>query len=90
MAGGKGTRIKKYLNGYPKPLVKINNNRFLYFLLKYFLKYIFGKIYILAGYKGQKIKNLYHGKNLIFCDVEVIIEKKPMGTGGQFIILEKK
>ena len=25
LAGGKGTRIKKYLNDNPKPMVKFNN-----------------------------------------------------------------
>ena len=45
LAGGKGTRIKKYLNGYPKPMININGNRFLFLLLKYFSKFITGNIY---------------------------------------------
>ena len=36
LAGGKGTRIKKYLNGDPKPLVKINNISFIEILLRYY------------------------------------------------------
>ena len=29
LAGGKGTRIKQYLKGLPKPMAKFNNKHFL-------------------------------------------------------------
>ena len=32
LAGGKGTRIKKYLHNKPKPMVKFNEIYFLQFL----------------------------------------------------------
>ena len=37
LAGGKGSRIKKYLNNNPKPLIKIDNSSILY---KIFFKYV--------------------------------------------------
>ena len=73
LAGGKGTRIKKYLNGDPKPLVKINNISFIEILLRYYSKYITGDIYILAGYRGWKIKNIII--NISTSAVKVIVEK---------------
>ena len=33
LAGGKGTRIRKYLNNYPKPLAKISHLYFLEYLI---------------------------------------------------------
>ena len=67
LAGGRGSRIKDYLKSYPKPMINVNGNRFLFLLLKYFSKYVTGNIYILAGYRGQKIKKNCITKNyLIF------------------------
>ena len=90
LAGGKGTRIKKYIKGYPKPMININGNRFLFLLLKYFSKFITGNIYILAGYRGQTIKKLYHKKLFNFCKVNVLVEKKTLGTGGAVYSLKNK
>ena len=82
LAGGKGTRISKYLKGHSKPMIKINDQIFLSLIIRYFSKYIFGNIYILAGYKGKEIKKKFHGKFFNFCEVKVIVEKKLLGTGG--------
>ena len=90
LAGGRGSRIKDYLKSYPKPMINVNGNRFLFLLLKYFSKYVTGNIYILAGYRGQKIKKLYHKKLFNFCEVNVLIEKKTLGTGGAVYSLKNK
>ena len=39
------------------------------------------KIYF-SSYKGKKFKSLYNNKKFNFIDSEVIIEKRPLGTGG--------
>ena len=90
LAGGKGTRIKKYLNGYPKPLVKIKNFRFLDLLIKKICKYNINNLIILAGYKGNLIKKKYHNKSFNFVKTKVIIEKNPLGTGGALAQLRNK
>ena len=90
LAGGKGTRINKYLKGHSKPMIKINDQVFLSLIIKYFSKYIFGNIYILAGYKGKEIKEKFHGKFFNFCEVKVIIEKKLLGTGGALNNIKNK
>ena len=90
LAGGKGSRIKKYLNKKPKPLVKINNFSFLDLLIKKICKYNFNKLYILAGYRGHQIKKKYHNKNFNFISCEVIIEKKALGTAGSLSQLKNK
>ena len=53
LAGGKGSRIKKFLQNKPKPMMKFNNIYFLQYLINNFSKYPFNKIYILTGFKKQ-------------------------------------
>ena len=69
LAGGKGSRIKKFLNGKPKPLVKISNYYFLDLLIGNISKYNFSKIYILAGYRGSHIYKKYHNKFVNFVPI---------------------
>ena len=39
LAGGRGSRIKKFLNNLPKPMAKINKIYFLQYLINIFSKY---------------------------------------------------
>ena len=55
LVGGKGTRIKKYLNGSPKPMMKFNDKYFLNYIINLTSKYNFKKIYLLTGYKSDII-----------------------------------
>lgn len=90
LAGGKGTRIKKFLFGKPKPLIKINKKPFITYILNHYSKFNFKKIYILAGHKGHLFKKKYHERYYNTSEIEVIIEKKPMDTGGALFSLKKK
>ena len=90
LAGGKGTRIKKYLNDIPKPLLKINNLYFLDYLINNISKYYINKIYILAGFKGEKIKSIYNNKEVNLVPIRVLIEKKVLGTGGSLSLIKNK
>ena len=53
LAGGYGSRIKKYLKDKPKPLLKFQNKPFLDLILNHYSKFPFEKIFILAGYKAK-------------------------------------
>tara|TARA_B110000008_G_scaffold270348_1_gene300497 strand:+ start:1724 stop:2911 length:1188 start_codon:yes stop_codon:yes gene_type:complete len=88
LAGGKGTRIKKFTRNKPKPLAKIGRFTFLDLLLSNVTKYNFRKIIILAGYKGQQIFKKYNNKSINFIKIQCIIEKKPLGTGGGLKIIK--
>ena len=89
LAGGKGLRIRNYLDNNPKPLAKINNLYFLDYLINNISKYYINKIYILAGYKGEKIKKFYDNKEVNLVPIKVIIEKKALGTGGALSLIKK-
>jgi D,D-heptose 1,7-bisphosphate phosphatase len=90
LAGGKGTRLKKYSHGKPKPLVKIQKKPFLDYLLFNISKFNFSKIFIIAGYKGKLIKNFYHNKTINLSKIEVVIEKDLKGTGGALFEVKNK
>ena len=90
LAGGKGSRIKQYLKDSPKPMLKFNKIHFIQYLLNKFSKYPFRNIYILTGYKGNKIFKKYHGKYINFIKINCIKEKKLMGTGGALYSLKNK
>ena len=90
LAGGKGTRIKKYLNNMPKPMLKFNHIYFLKYLINNFAKYPFKKIYILTGYKNNIIYKNFNNKIYNFIKVKCINEKKLLGTGGALYSLKKE
>ena len=89
LAGGKGTRIKKYLHNKPKPMVKFNEIFFLQYLINIYSKYPINKIFILTGYKSDIIFKNFHNKIFNFTKVVCIKEKKLMGTGGALLNLKR-
>ena len=89
LAGGKGSRIKKFLKNNPKPMAKFNNKYFIEYIIQNFSKYSFKRIFILTGYKSKIIINKFHKKLFNFVEVTCLKEKTPMGTGGALNILKK-
>lgn len=87
LAGGKGSRISKYLKRIPKPLFQIDNIPFIQHLVNYFHKYPFENTYILAGYRGRKIYKLFNGKIFNLIRINCLIENSPRGTGGSLNLL---
>ena len=90
LCGGKGTRLGALTKNIPKPLVKINNKYFLTYLIQFYQKFNFENIYLLAGYKGEKIKEKFDKKKFNFINTFCLIEKKPLGTGGSLNLLKNK
>ena len=90
LAGGKGTRIKKYLKGCPKPMLKFNKKYFLTYILNLTSKYDFNKIYILTGYRSKIIFKNFHNKSFNFIKVKCLKENDEMGTAGALSLLKGK
>jgi len=90
LVGGRGIRINKITKFIPKPLIKIKHKPFLKYLLNYYSKYNFNKILLLCGYKGNKIKKIYHKKNINLIPIECSIDKKRVGTGGALCQIKNK
>jgi D,D-heptose 1,7-bisphosphate phosphatase len=89
LAGGKGTRIKKKLGKYPKPMLKFNSKHFIQYILNNTSKYNFRRIIILCGYRHKIFFQKYHNKIINFTKVLCLKEKKLLGTGGALINLKK-
>lgn len=89
LAGGKGTRIKKYLGKYPKPMLKFNNKYFFQYILNHLSKYNFRRIIVLCGFRGNIFFKNYHNKLINLTKVICLKEKKLLGTGGALSNLKK-
>lgn len=90
LVGGRGTRLGSMSKNIPKPLLKINGISFLQHLINFYSKYYFQNIYLIAGYKGKKIKEEFHNKIFNLIKVTCVIEKKRKDTGGALFELKKK
>ena len=89
LAGGKGSRVKKFLGNSPKPMVKFNNKFFLQYLINQYSKYNFKRIIILTGFRSKIIHRKFNNINKNFINIVCLKEKKEMGTGGALFALKK-
>mgnify|MGYP001436116118 CR=1 FL=1 len=90
LAGGRGTRISKLTKKKPKPLIKFKNKHFLSYLINFYSKYPFQKIFILAGYRGQQIYKKFNKQISNGIEINCIVEKKELGTGGALSQIKRK
>jgi histidinol-phosphate phosphatase family protein len=90
LAGGRGSRIKNFSKGKPKPFIKFNNICFIDYLLNFYCKFDLNNIYILAGYKGNLIYKKFNGQIRNFVKIHCYIENKLLGTGGALKKIKKK
>ena len=72
LCGGRGSRINKITNNIPKPIIKFNGIYFLQYLINFYSRYNFKTIYLLAGYKGEKIKKIFTENRLNIKDSKKI------------------
>jgi len=82
LAGGKGSRIKKLLGKYPKPLLKFNKKHFIQYILNNKSKYNFKRIIILCGFRSSFFFKKFHEKKINLTEIICLKEKKLLGTGG--------
>ena len=83
--GGKGSRLGKITKKVPKPLIKINNKKFLDRLISGFVRFGFKKIILLTSYKSKNFINSYHNQIIRNTKIKCIDEGKAKGTGGSLI-----
>jgi D-glycero-alpha-D-manno-heptose 1-phosphate guanylyltransferase len=85
LAGGFGTRLQSILKGNPKPLADINGIPFLQLLFVNWIEQGFSKFVLSLHYEAYKIINLVEELKktiLANCEVDYVVEAKPLGTGG--------
>ena len=85
LVGGLGSRLGELTKKTPKPILKINNKRFLDVLIENFIRFGFSKITLLSSYKFKKFNKIYNNKSINSAKIKCINEGKPRGTGGALI-----
>lgn len=90
LAGGRGSRISLLTKNNQKCTSIFNKKIFLNYVLNYYCKFNFNKIFILTGYKSEKIHKYYNNYSKNFVNIECLKEKKPLGTGGALSVLKDK
>ena len=88
MAGGEGTRLGKFSNYFPKPLLPYESSTVIEKIISNFQEYSIKKFYISVRYKKNLIKSYLKenlNRKLTFFE-----EKKPLGTAGAIKFLKGK
>ncbi len=81
LAGGFGTRLRTIVSEVPKPMAPIGGVPFLQLLINFWEKQGITRFILSVGYKQQIIRE-YFGKEFAGCEIEYVVEDKPLGTGG--------
>jgi NDP-sugar pyrophosphorylase family protein len=86
LAGGFGTRLSQVVKDVPKPLAPIHGRPFLAYLLENYHRQGIRKFVFLVHHKASLMKDFVkqeqHSGILRYCEVNLIEEEQPMGTGG--------
>ncbi|OON35652.1 hypothetical protein BTJ39_22065 [Izhakiella australiensis] len=82
LAGGYGTRLKSISGDIPKPMVDISGKPFLYRLMEYVESQGVKRIVLSLSYEADYIIKRVTMDNPVKCEVDFVVEKNPLGTGG--------
>ena len=84
LAGGLGSRLGNLTKKTPKPLIKINNLPFLFYLILKLKNEGINDIVILVWNLSDKFKKI-NFKKIFGINIKLVKEKKKLGTGGCII-----
>tara|TARA_Y100000389_G_C17467702_1_gene527155 strand:- start:3064 stop:3783 length:720 start_codon:yes stop_codon:yes gene_type:complete len=90
LAGGKGTRFNPFSFVIPKPLMPLNQNPIILYLIKSFKKYNFKNFLISTGYQSELIRTYLGTGKKFGVKIEYYDEAKPLGTAGPLYKMRKK
>jgi len=82
LAGGQGSRMGELTRELPKPLLPVAGKPIIEYQISFLRKHGITEIYILSGYKGEKIKKYCQEKNNWGIKLYHIQETEPLGTAG--------
>lgn len=86
LAGGFGTRLSAVVKDVPKPLAPIHGRPFLAYLLENYRRQGIRNFVFLVHHKADLMKSFVEQESrqgvLKDCEVKLIEEQQPMGTGG--------
>jgi mannose-1-phosphate guanylyltransferase len=88
LAGGLGTRLRPLTETRPKPLIPILDRPMIEYTLDSLPKDV-DKAIIAVSYMGDELKSYFSKRDKSKCEVVVVTEEKPLGTGGAIKNIEK-
>ena len=80
LAGGKGTRLRGVDDSVPKPLVQVGGRPVIHRQIDSLLAGGCERVFVIGGYKGELLRERLAAD--FGARVEVIIEGRPLGSGG--------
>ena len=89
LAGGLGTRLGEITKKTPKPLIKVKNKPFIFYIIENLYRQGIRKFYILTWYKSKSFLKSIPSK-FRDAEIKVIKEKKKLGTAGCVINIINK
>jgi NDP-sugar pyrophosphorylase family protein len=89
LAGGKGTRFNPFSFVIPKPLMPINQNPIILYLVKSFKKFNFKNFLISTGYQSELIKTYLGDGKKFGVKIKYYDENIPLGTAGPLYKMKK-
>lgn len=82
LCGGLGTRLGALTQKTPKPLLKIGNVPFLFFIIENLHRQGFRRFFLAAHYLSDQFFDFAKEHEDRFPNIKVIVEETPLGTGG--------
>jgi len=89
LAGGLGTRLKNTIGEIPKCMAPVNQQPFLLYLFEFLEQHQCNRIILSLGYKSEIILEWLQNQTSSF-EIDFVIEKEPLGTGGGIQLALKK
>jgi D-glycero-alpha-D-manno-heptose 1-phosphate guanylyltransferase len=89
LAGGLGTRLRSVVPDLPKPMAPISGRPFLEYQLDYWIAQGISHFVLSVGYRYEAITT-HFGSRYNGAQIEYVIEERPLGTGGGFLLAAEK
>jgi len=85
LVGGKGSRLGELTKYFPKPMLEINEQPFLIYLIDTIERFGFKEIILLASHANKVLIDYFKDLEYKECKIKIIIEEAPLGTGGAIV-----
>lgn len=90
LAGGRGSRLSKFTEEIPKPLIPILGKPVMEYQIEKMVDAGIKEIYVTVGYLKEKIINYFSDGTKYGCHITYIKEDSPLGSAGGFFYLKDK